>query len=231
MLLDMLCVLVGKSRGNLGVGDHFPGNAVPDPVCRALGGFLQRLHFEVRELRGETSVPSQPQFPPLAPGSRVGRQRRGDGTPSRRSRKSPPGRTRPPPTALAGAVIHAGGAPPGRPGRGAAAGPRQDDLHAAGPGRTAPRWDSNPLGKLGPRLRFSQGLGTARPNLLGGFAGQAAAQPKPSPRPSARVPGTKAECLLWGCEDNGPGILPPAGGGAPWGQKPPPPLLPSGPYS
>lgn len=38
VLLDMLCVLVGKSRGNLGVGDPFPGSAIPDSVCRALGG-------------------------------------------------------------------------------------------------------------------------------------------------------------------------------------------------
>lgn len=121
------------------------------------------------------------------------------------------GHMRPPPAARVRAMVHAGGASLGGPGRGAAAGPRRDNLHA--PARVAsvelePSWSWETSRESWAPGCGLAGASEARPNLLGGLVGQAGGggSPRPPPRPSPRVLGTKAECLHWGCEDNGPGM-------------------------
>lgn len=95
-------------------------------------------------------------------------------------------------------------------------------------------WDSNtrppvsgPGEKPGPRLLSNWGpRGGADQTCRAGLRarlGEGAA-PAPSP-PPPQVSKTKAECLLRGCVDNGPGILPPAQGGAPPASTALPPSL------
>lgn len=74
------CWLV-RAAGTWVWGDSFPGRALPGSVCRALGWWPASPPpvggpLEVGELGEGHSAPSQPQFPPPATGSRVGRERR-----------------------------------------------------------------------------------------------------------------------------------------------------------
>lgn len=129
-----------------------------------------------------------------------------------------------------GGAVRAGGAAAGRPCRPSAA--RQARVGwfweggAPGPGAPGRWWDSNTrppvsgLGELGespgekpgPRLLSNGGpRGGANQTCRAGLRaslGEGAA-PAPSARPPPpRGSETKAECLLRGCADNGPGILP-----------------------
>lgn len=139
MLLDVLCVLVGKSRGNPGVcGDPSQVVLAPAPakVCGAREG-LRRLHFsEAISRGGDSGEDPRRTFSGVRPPSlslprpRVGFMSRSRTAPGlapppgaagnhRRGRKRPALAAPPFPAAPDWAVIHPGGGP-GRGGAGGA---------------------------------------------------------------------------------------------------------------
>lgn len=234
MVLDVLCVLVGKSRGDPCVGGG------PRPASRAIRAAGPRGLV----CGGGSGRPPGGGGPPSdGPRARVpcvrpprasvspGRA----GTPRPRHQEAPNEGLHAPPAAPGPAGDSRGrrpgfGARRGSPGRTSTPCPGID----VPSGHTAGWWEADPLlgrGREGekvwaPGYARTWRLGRRAPNLSGGFAGQTGGGggPRPPPRPSPRVPGTKAECLPWGRADNGPRILPLAPRPAP---SPPPDGVPA----
>ena len=204
MLLDVLCVLVGKSRGDPGVCGRTLSEAGPSPVpakfCRT-GWGLQRRYLSEAPWRwgepgedpraadratrprpacpGARARPPRPQFPPRIPG------RRGSVSPARGSRKSLPG------------AAHASPSRPARPGRGGDSRGRRlgSGEPGGGRGRGSPREALHPA----PWVGWSSGLWEGGA-LAGGARAVVGFEPAPR-RPPRSGPGEPGEGLgrrlLW----------------------------------
>lgn len=234
MLLDVLCVLVGKSRGAPRVAGRTPSPAVRAQAPRGLvcsGGGVG-WGPQAGELWGDLGAHIGLRAPPPPP------------PPPRPSRVAEG--LRPP----AGAVTHAGGSPgSGRPGARPGAGHRREDLHPHSRDRRSPRahsaarWDSNPPSqagwgwgvhrwreRLGPGLRVDPSPPAAQTKPVGRVCGPGwgrgwpEAAPLPAPPPGSRE--QRLSVCSGAVRTMAPEFYPPARGGAPSGlSRTPHPLV------